>query len=215
MTSSLSVVLNFRLLAVLPGGDFSLDNFYQTNQDYSQSHQHNDGNKELGRFKGVGVLDYHIPKAGDRSKELRHYHSYQATSDREVDASQDEWERGGNDEVSPELALGRAKGAAHLKEIRAQILHPLLGIEQDWKDHEQENDHHLGRNSKAEPKDDQRNKGHRRSRIDCMQIGLHGQRQSRGACQEDSERNPYYDSKHKRIEEHLKALPEVTLELSL
>src|SRR3989304_8769157 len=73
-----------------PRGDLVLEESRQPDETHPQAHHDHDGDKELGRLEGVGVLHDHIPQAGHRGEELGDDRPDEPPADRTVDPGDDE-----------------------------------------------------------------------------------------------------------------------------
>src|SRR5262252_5689747 len=82
-----------------------------------------------------------------------------------LEPGQDERYRGGQSYLEKDLPRGRAERAEHFDEPFAGGAQAGLSIDDDWKEHEQDDDQHLRPDADAKPQNEERRERDSRRRI--------------------------------------------------
>src|SRR5207302_9737059 len=141
---------------VQPGRHGALDPPQQARQADPQDHEHDDRDEQPVGPEVIGVLDNHIAEPGDRRVELGDDHPDEPPPDAQPDPGKNVRSRGRHHQVAPHRPLPRAKGPGDLEQLRVGVLDPLIGVDEDGEDAEEEDQDHLGLHLEPGPQHDQR-----------------------------------------------------------
>src|ERR1044071_4988458 len=135
---------SFPVRVMCPGGNAALDQPQQARQSYAKDTQRDHRNKHGIRAVNARIARDKVTDAGDRCVQIGKHHADQTTANGQSEASDDKWQRRGQDDVGPKLALAATKSTSDFEQTCVDVFDSLIGIDDHWEESEKKNDGDFG-----------------------------------------------------------------------